>query len=297
MEDSARPFLAGLLGAGISSSLTPALHMREAREQGLNYVYRVVDTADRELSDADLRDVLDAAQLMGYDGLNVTYPYKQRILGHLDALGPTAERLGAVNTVLFESGRRTGHNTDVTGFRLAMERHLSDVALASVVQLGAGGAGSAVADALLELGVDRLVVVDHEQTRAQMLAEALQARSPNERIVAGDHRTLASTLGDADGLVHCTPTGMAHHPGLPLDPGLLDPRLWVADVVYRPLDTALLIESRARGCRVLHGGYMAVYQAARTFELVTGRTAEPSRMLLHLRELVDGSSGAPQAFS
>ena len=113
-------FLVGLLGAGIGTSLTPALHMEEGRQQGLSYVYRVLDTGPTELDDAGLADVLDAATLMAYDGLNVTFPYKQRVLEHLDDLDDVAARLGAVNTVLLGGGRRTGHNTDVTGFAAAM---------------------------------------------------------------------------------------------------------------------------------------------------------------------------------
>lgn len=286
MDSTSSPFLVGLLGAGVGPSLTPALHMREAREQGLTYVYRVIDTGDGHLTDAELRGMLDAATVMGYDGLNITFPYKQQIVPHLDELGPTAARLGAVNTVLLKGGRPVGHNTDVVGFRLAVERHLPGVSLASVVQLGAGGAGAAVADALFGLGTRRLVLVERERTRAEVLAAGLRRRFANREIFVADKADLAATLERADGLVHCTPTGMAHHPGMPLDPSLLAARHWVADIVYRPLETELLKHAETRGCRVLHGGFMAVYQAGRTFEMITGKTADPRRMLSHLDELL-----------
>ena len=93
-------------------------------------------------------------------------------------------------------------------------------------------------------------------------------------------------LPASDGLVHATPTGMAEHPGLPLDPALLHPRMWVADIVYRPLDTALLGAARAAGCRTLDGGFMAVYQAVEAFELITGVTPDAHRMSDHFRRLV-----------
>jgi shikimate dehydrogenase len=93
----------------------------------------------------------------------------------------------------------------------------------------------------------------------------------------------------ADGLVHCTPTGMADQPGIPLDPTLLHAGLWVADIVYRPLETALLRAARAAGCRVMHGGYMVVHQAADTLQLVTGHEPDVARMLRTFAGLVDRS--------
>lgn len=289
---SEHPFLVGLLGAGVGPSLTPSLHMQEGRHQGLTYLYRVIDTSENQLDEAGLRRVLDAARLLGFDGLNITFPYKQRIIPLLDQLEPTARRLGAVNTVLIKDGRLEGHNTDVTGFAAAVERHLPDAARDSVVQLGAGGAGAAVAEALLGLGVADLTLVDRDLPRATALAESLSARFGDRRVRASDTTSLRQVLGRASGLVNCTPTGMAHHPGLPVDPNLIRSDLWVADIVYRPLHTELLRHAADRGCQVLHGGFMAVYQAAHAFELITGRSAEPQRMLAHLCGMVESQPHA-----
>jgi shikimate dehydrogenase len=151
-----------------------------------------------------------------------------------------------------------------------------------VVQLGAGGAGIAVAHALLDLGVGALTVLDVDPDRAAAAAEALGP----DRAAAADLARLPELLDTADGLVHATPVGMAVHPGLPLPADLLNPRLWVAEVVYRPLETALLREARRRGCRTLDGGAMAVFQAAHAFTLFTGREPDTDRMLTHFAELV-----------
>jgi shikimate dehydrogenase len=280
------PYLVGLLGAGIGSSLTPPMHMEEARHHGLAYVYRTIDTGQDRLDDAGLRAFLDSVVQIGFDGLNVTFPYKQQILPLLDDLSPTAQRLGAVNTVLVRDGRLEGHNTDVTGFAQAVDRHLAGASLSSVAQVGTGGAGAAVADALLGRGVRRLSVSDRDPQRAEDLATTLRARYADRDVRAVRSDDIGDALADADGLVNCTPTGMAHHPGTPVDTDLLRPEHWVADIVYRPLQTELLRAAGERGCRVLHGGFMAVYQAARTFELVTGRTPRPERMLHHLQQLV-----------
>ena len=133
-----------------------------------------------------------------------------------------------------------------------------------VVQLGAGGAGTAVADALLESGVGQLILVDRDEGKAVALAAQLAERFPTARAEGSQPNKLPVLIPAADGLVHCTPTGTADHPGMPLDPALLHAGLWVADIVYRPMETALLQAARAAGCQVLHGGHMAVHQAADT---------------------------------
>lgn len=276
-------YLVGLIGTGIGPSLSPALHEREADLLGLRYLYRRLDLDELGLPAAEVGDLLAATRLAGYDGLNVTHPCKQRVLDHLDELDPTATALGAVNTVVFHDGRAIGHNTDTTGFARAVELGLPDVRLDRVVLVGAGGAGAACAHALLTLGAGRVEVFDLQAARAESLAAALGTRFGPGRAVAG--RSLAAALSTVDGLVHATPTGMDTHPGLPVPAELLDERLWVADVVYRPLNTALVACARARGCRVLDGGRMAVFQAADAFRLFTGHTPDADRMLRHLDTL------------
>lgn len=272
-------YLVGLVGTGIGPSLSPALHEREAERLGLRYLYRRLDLGALGLTPEQTGDLLTAARITGYDGLNVTHPCKQLVVPHLDGLDPTAAALGAVNTVVFRDGVAIGHNTDTTGFAQAMRTGLPDVTLDRVVLLGAGGAGAACAHALTQA---HLTVFDHDHTRAADLVRRL-----GDRAEVGT--SLAAALADADGLVHATPTGMTAHPGLPLPENLLDPRLWVADVVYRPLTTALVEAARARGCRVLDGGRMAVYQAADAFRLFTGRTPDADRMLRHFDTLEVGS--------
>jgi shikimate dehydrogenase len=281
-----RSFLVGLVGSGIGPSLTPPMHEREADELGIRYLYRRFDLDALGLPAAAIGDLLAAARRAGFDGLNVTHPCKQLVLQHLDELSPDAEALGAVNTVVFRDGRAIGHNTDWSGFARSFDRGLPDVALADVVLLGAGGAGAAVAHALLTLGVDRLTVLDVDGGRARSLAAALARRFGAGRATGGDLGDLAAVVSAADGLVHATPTGMAAHPGLPLPADLLRPPLWVADVVYRPLETELITTARAAGCRVLDGGGMAVFQAVDAFRLFTDREPDAERMLAHFSTLV-----------
>jgi shikimate dehydrogenase len=179
----------------------------------------------------------------------------------------------------------------VTGFAASFARGLPDAPLERVVQLGAGGAGAAVAHAMLTLGAERVTVVDALPERAAALAGSLNRAFGKARAAAASPDRQPDLLARADGIVHATPTGMAAHPGLPLPADLLHPGLWVAEVVYRPLETELLRTARALGCATLDGGGMAAFQAADAFRLFTGREPDAARMLADLTELA-GAVGA-----
>ena len=280
------PYLVGLVGTGVGPSLTPALHMAEGRAQGLDYVYRTIDLNAVGVAPERIGDVLTWARTFGFNALNITHPCKRLVIEHLDDIDQLAAELGAVNTVVFDGSRAIGYNTDTTGFALGFREGLPDAATDNVVQVGAGGAGAAVGDALLRLGTDHLTIVDLDIERATALARELSARRPESRVDASLPDKLAVLLPASDGVVHCTPTGMAEHPGMPFAAELLHPGLWVADIVYRPLDTELLTAALAAGCRVCDGGHMAVHQATEAFELITGITPDTERMSRHFRRLV-----------
>ena len=275
--------LLGLIGAGIQRSLTPSMHEHEGDAHGMRCLYQMIDLDLLGKSADDVPALLDAAEAMGFAGLNITYPAKQKIIPLLDTVSEDARAIGAVNTVVFKDGQRIGHNTDWWGFAESFRRTLPGVALGHVVQLGAGGAGAATAHAALVLGVECLTVFDVDGARAAALAGALCARFGAGRALAG--MDLGAAMADADGLIHATPTGMAKHPGLPLPAELLRPSMWVAEIVYFPLQTALLQAAGALGCRTMTGGGMAVFQAVKAFELFTGIAPDAARMLRHFESL------------
>jgi shikimate dehydrogenase len=281
-----KSYLAALIGSGVGPSLTPPLHEREAARLGLRYTYRTVDLTTLGLAPEDVGGLVTAARAFGFDGLNITHPCKQLVVAHLDELAPEARAVGAVNTVVFEDDRAVGHNTDVTGFEKSFARGLATAATDLVVQLGAGGAGAAVANALLDLGTERLVVVDLDEQRAATLARMLAGRYGAERVVPAAPEALSRLLLDADGVVNATPLGMAAHPGSAVPVSLLHPGLWVADIVYRPLRTRLIEDAEAAGCQVLTGAGMAVFQAIDAFELITGRAPVPERMFADFDDLI-----------
>jgi shikimate dehydrogenase len=276
--DCSSSLRAGLIGEGILASRSPWLHEQEARAQGLSLDYTLFDFADRGWQLADMAPLLGDLQAAGYCGTNVTFPFKQAIIPLLDDLSQDAGAVGAVNTVAFRDGRMIGHNTDMFGFAESMRRGLSGSRVARVLQLGCGGAGAAVAHALLGyLDVGTLLLHDVEAARAQQLHDQLVARYGAGRVAltASPQADLAS----CDGLVNATPVGMARFPGLPLDLVALRPDHWVADIVYFPLETALLKAARQLGCATLDGSRMVVHQAAEAFRIMTGHTADPDRMM------------------
>jgi shikimate dehydrogenase len=274
-----RDVLVGLIGSGIQSSRSPAMHMGEGAALGLRLVYKIIDLQALRLDVDALPSLVQSAEWMGFAGLNITHPCKQAVIPLLHELTPDAAAIGAVNTVLFREGRRIGANTDCWGFAESFRRGMTGAPLGTVVQLGAGGAGAAVAYALLSLGVRRLVLYDREAGRAEALAASMAAHFGPDRVTAVDG--VEHVVPTADGLVNTTPMGMDKYPGLPLEAGLLRPSLWVAEIVYFPLETALLREARALGCRTLGGGGMALFQAVEAFRLFTDLDPDPDRMRIH----------------
>jgi len=271
----------GLIGAGIQQSKSPMLHEAEAAAQGLDLAYELIDLDARGLSADALPDLVSEAESRGFSGLNITHPCKQRVIPLLDGLSEDARQLGAVNTVVLADRRRVGHNTDWSGFLESFRRGLPGAAIGTVLQLGAGGAGAAVAHAALRQGVGRLLLFDVDAGQSEVLARALNSRAGRD--FAAPVSDVAEAMVVADGVVNATPVGMDAHPGLPLESALLTSRHWVADIVYFPIETALLAIARSRGCRVLDGGGMAVFQAAGAFRLFTGLQPDIERMLASFR--------------
>lgn len=272
-----RRMLVGLIGSNIQKSLSPALHEDACAQAGLRGHYHLMDLD--LLPGRTLADLIHAVRTVGFRGINVTFPCKEAVLPLLDEVSPEARQIGAVNTVTVDgTGRAHGYNTDRVGFRLALEEILGGEAARgrTVLLVGAGGAGRAVAFALLDLGADAVLVYDTDIARAGRLADALGSEF-------GEHRSravasVASAMENSAGVVNATPVGMLGVPGIPVPLDTVTSHHWVADVIYTPLETKLIEGARAMGCRVMGGAGMCVHQAAESFRLFTGRAADTSRM-------------------
>jgi shikimate dehydrogenase len=251
------------------------MHEREAAAFQIHCEYRLIDLDVLRVSPSALPDLLANAERDGFAGLNITHPCKQTVMPLLNEVTEDGRIIGAVNTIVLADGKRVGHNTDWWAFRESVREGLPNAPLGRIVQLGAGGAGAATAYAALNLGAQEVIVLDLDRERADQLAARLAHAFPGRIRSSTD---IVSSITGADGLIHATPMGMSTHPGSAVDLSLLRPDLWVADVVYFPLETELLGAARAAGCRTVDGSGMAVYQAVEAFRLFTGLRADVSRM-------------------
>ncbi len=275
--------LLGLYGINILKSLSPAMHQEEGRHHGLNVFYQLMDFAAMGTAGApeagsndDLPRLLKTAQQMGFAGLNITYPCKQAVLPLLDELSADAAAIGAVNTVVFKNGRSIGYNTDCSGYGIALKAVLGDRPLGRVVLVGTGGAGAAVAHALMALGANHLTLIDTDLSKAQALAQGLALRFGANKISTDSQAQTA--LAQADGLVNATPLGMSGIGGMCVPDDWIHAKLWVSDVVYSPLVTPMIEAASRKGCTTIGGDGMNLWQAVEAFNLFTGLSADAARM-------------------
>jgi shikimate dehydrogenase len=270
--------LIGLIGANIMGSLSPALFADAFAAAEIDGFYHLIDV-DR-MPERRLAHLIDAIKIAGFAGANITYPFKQDVMPLLDAVDPEAAQTGAVNTVaIAPDGRTTGYNFDRRGWRHSFEEAFGrDGARgATVVLLGAGGAGRAVAFALMDLGVALLLIHERDGARAAALENdiAHHYAASRCRLTSDLERDIAA----ADGVVNATQVGMRGFPGNPVPVPALSATHWCADVVYTPIETAFIQAAAAKGCRVMNGGGMCVHQAVEAFRLFTG--VEPDLARLH----------------
>jgi len=255
--------LTGLIGAPIAHSAAPAMHEAAAEALGLRCHYQLIEVAGPDRT--DLRAMLDGVRRLGFAGVNVTFPYKEAVVGLLDELAPGAAKMQAVNTVVVRDNRLIGHNTDSTGFARAAADLVADSRRGPVAVIGAGGVGKAIAFALVSLAVPEVRIFDTERAKSEKLAGLLGA---HRGIVVVDG--VEAALKDAVGVVNGTPVGMLPSRDMPLAETLLRPDLWVVDAVYSPLHTPLLLAAKAKGARIMTGRELAICQALDAFELFTG---------------------------
>jgi len=272
-----RRMLIGLIGANIQGSMSPALFADAFAGAGIDGYYHLLD-ADR-LAERRLPQLLGSVKTAGFAGVNVTYPFKQDIIPLLDAVDPEASEVGAINTVsIAPDGRTTGYNFDRRGWRNSFLEVLGPDSAEgkTVVQVGAGGAGRAVAFALMDLGVADLILHDLDRARADALKSQLASQYGTSRCcIVG---SLEQDIARADGIVNATQVGMRGFPGCPVPVAAIKAGHWAADVIYTPMQTAFLSAAAGKGARALNGGGMCVHQAVAAFQCLTGVTPDVARL-------------------
>lgn len=282
MDINTQTKLCGLIGNPVEHSLSPAIHNAAFQHLGLNFVYLAFQVEDVAGAVQGIRSLGNAR------GFSVTIPHKVAIVPYLDQIDPTAKEIGSVNTILVQDHKLSGYNTDADGALRALREAGVQLANQRVLMLGSGGAARAIAFALaMKAQIEGLTILGIDDRERQALVQDLRTRT-KLWVEEGPltHETLQRGIKDAALLIHCTPIGM--HPKTEetcVPAALLSRHLTVMDIVYNPLETRLLRDARAAGCRTIPGIEMFLYQAVAQFELWTGRSApaEVMRAVLESR--------------
>ena len=271
----------GLIGDHIAASKAPRLHAAAGRMRGVEVTYDLLVPAEQG---AGFDELFDRCAAGGYRGINVTYPYKEWAAARVGIENPLVRAMGAVNTVVFGPDGPRGFNTDHTGFVAAWRAAFgaADRRPGVVCQVGAGGAGKAVAFGLAALGAEAIRLLDLDRGRAERLAAALREARPETEATAAT--SLEDAVRGARGIVNCSPVGMVGHEGTPVPRGLLPGAKWAFDAVYTPVDTRFLADAAAAGLETLSGYELFFAQGADGAELFLGGPIDRSRLRRALAE-------------
>lgn len=270
----------GLIGYPIGHTLSPAMHNRAFEYLDLNYLYLPFP-----VKESNLKEALRALPALSVVGVNVTLPYKERVLEYLDEVSEEAELTQAVNTILVKDSRLIGYNTDGKGFVTSLKKGAEfNPRDKKVVIIGAGGASRAVSIGLAKEGVEKITLIDIVFNKAQSLASHIAKNISKVEVAAVKEEGLGKEVREADILINATPLGMKPDDSLPIDPKLLHPNLLVYDLIYNPSKTRLLSEAERIGAKTLNGMGMLLYQGALAFTIWTGREAPIEVMARALKE-------------
>lgn len=279
----------GVFGHPVAHSFSPSMHNAAFAHLGLDWVYVPFPVPPETLPAA-----VAGIRALGLAGVNVTIPHKQAVIPCMDLLTPDARAVGSVNTITVCPAGLEGHSTDGPGFlRALLERGYTPAGRRGVI-LGAGGAARAVVGALARAGTAHLTLVARNPAHAAALATLATTVAADAVQVDGlpwGADAVRTALATADLVVNATPLGMAPHAvdRLPVPADWLAPGCWVYDLVYTPRETALLRAARARGCQVIDGLAMLLYQGAEAFTRWTGQPAP-----LAVMEAVLSAQGNPR---
>ncbi|MCA0873027.1 shikimate dehydrogenase [Seohaeicola saemankumensis] len=272
----------GLIGDNIARSRSPLLHRLAGDQNGIAVTYDRLVPRERGQSP---EQVFDECSKAGYRGINITYPYKERIadLVHID--DPLARAMGAVNTVIFDADGPRGHNTDYSGFMAAYGQARGQAAPGPVLMIGTGGVGRAVAFGLAGLGATELRLLDRDLDKARALADTLAGVAPDMAVtICTDPETGAR---GASGLINCTPVGMVGYEGTPLPGHAMAGADWAFDAVYTPVETRFLTDAADMGLSVISGWELFFFQGVHAWAHFCGAPVNQATLrhaLIHMGE-------------
>lgn len=258
-----------IIGSPVDHSKSPYMHNLAFEKLGLDYAYMAFD-----IKEGFLKQGVDGLRTLNVRGFNITMPHKQEVMKYLDKIEEDAKLIGAVNTVLNDNGKLIGYNTDGKGFIKSLEERDVKYIDEKIVLIGAGGAAKAIAIELALKGVKNIVIVNRTLEKAEAISNTINKniQGSESRSLVLDEKLLKEELKDANILINTTSIGM----GDTIDNNIINDRdilhkdLFVADLIYNPVKTKFLSMAEEKGCRIMNGLAMLVYQGALVFKIWTG---------------------------
>ena len=250
----------GLIGNNISSSNAPDIHIRLAKIFQIPLEYLLFDLKDKEENYFVV--LLEELRVAGFKGVNITFPFKEKVIKHVDIISENSRNVGSANTLIFRK-KITAQNTDYTGFLKTYNFHFGKNTPGTILVLGAGGVSRAVTFALAFLGVEKIFLIDKDEIKAKSLSKDLSILNINCVVTKLDQ--LEKYLSSFDGIINCTPVGHYDFPGCPLGNLMPNKKQWIFDVVYTPAKTDFINKGEQVGAKIISGIALFIFQAIDAF--------------------------------
>ncbi len=272
--------LLGIIGHPVAHSLSPLMHNSASEYLSLPYTYNAFD-----VEPANLKKALDGMRAIGIAGINVTVPYKEKVVPFLDSLDENAIQIGAVNTITLKSGKLFGSNTDGIGFIRSLKKSRFRPRGKSVAMIGAGGSARAIAVSLFKAGISSLSIINRSGARGKNLVNALK-NIGECRFISSRSAEALKAVSSSDLVIQTTSLGMKMSDPLPLAGANLRKGQYLYDIIYAPKETRFLKNARARGARTINGLGMLLYQGSESFKIWTGRRFPEEKVLKRLNKFL-----------
>ncbi|MBI4858176.1 MAG: shikimate dehydrogenase [Acetobacterium woodii] len=284
MKISVNTKIYAVIGDPIAQSLSPQLHNGLFETIGVDALYLPIGVKAE-----DLEKLVDGFRLMNFGGFNITKPHKMEVMKYLDGLDPLAEKIGAVNTVVYQDGKMIGYNTDGFGFIKSIENKIGDILKEdlTILILGCGGAVKSVAMALADWGIKKVIIANRTVEKAEELANQINESWPGKaQAISMEVSALEKAVNQSVVIANGTSLGMADTiDQTPLPKNLMKKDLLVYDMIYSPPVTQFMNDASAVGAQTVNGLEMLLYQGLLAFELWTNVFPDPE---LGMKLLKDG---------
>jgi len=270
----------GLIGNNISSSNAPDIHIRLAKIFQIPLKYLLFDLKDKE--ENYFAVLLEELRVAGFKGVNITFPFKEKVIKHVDNISKNSRNVGSANTLIFKK-KITAQNTDYTGFLKTYNFHFGKNIPGTILVLGAGGVSRAVTFALASLGVEKIFLTDKDKLKVDSLSRDLSLLNINCVVTKLDQ--IEKIISSFDGIINCTPVGHYDFPGCPLGNLMPNKKQWIFDVVYTPAKTDFINKGERVGAKIISGIDLFIFQAIDAFLYFTENKENNHDLTNHIHKL------------